>query len=30
MPEKLPAHVLQDGMAAAAIQHGGEIVDMDE
>ncbi len=27
---KLPAHVSQDGMVAAAIQHGGEIVDMDE
>ncbi|GJQ37291.1 MAG: DNA polymerase III subunit gamma/tau [Anaerolineaceae bacterium] len=27
---KLPAHVAQDGMVAAAIQHGGEIVDMDE
>ncbi|MCB0103153.1 MAG: DNA polymerase III subunit gamma/tau [Anaerolineales bacterium] len=26
---KLPAHVAQDGMVAAAIQHGGEIVDMD-
>jgi hypothetical protein len=27
---KLPAHVAQDGMVAAAIQQGGEIVDMDE
>lgn len=27
---KLPAHVSQDGMVAAAIQHGGEIVDMDD
>ncbi len=27
---KLPTHVSQDGMVAAAIQHGGEIVDMDE
>jgi DNA polymerase III subunit gamma/tau len=27
---KLPMHVAQDGMVAAAIQHGGEIVDMDE
>jgi DNA polymerase-3 subunit gamma/tau len=27
---KLPAHVAQDGMVATAIQHGGEIVDMDE
>lgn len=27
---KLPAHVSQDSMVAAAIQHGGEIVDMDE
>ena len=27
---KLPSHVSQDGMVAAAIQHGGEIVDMDE
>jgi DNA polymerase-3 subunit gamma/tau len=27
---KLPAHVSQDGMVAAAIQHGGEIVDVDE
>ena len=27
---KLPAHVSQDGMVAAAIQHCGEIVDMDE
>ncbi len=27
---KLPTHVAQDGMVAAAIQHGGEIVDMDE
>ncbi|MEN9564426.1 MAG: polymerase gamma and tau subunit [Chloroflexota bacterium] len=27
---KLPAHVAQDGMVAAAIQHGGEIVDIDE
>jgi hypothetical protein len=27
---KLPAHVAQDGMVAAAIHHGGEIVDMDE
>jgi len=27
---KLPSHVAQDGMVAAAIQHGGEIVDMDE
>lgn len=27
---KIPAHVAQDGMVAAAIQHGGEIVDMDE
>jgi len=27
---KIPANILQDGMVAAAIQHGGEIVDMDE
>jgi DNA polymerase III subunit gamma/tau len=27
---KLPTHVAQDGMVATAIQHGGEIVDMDE
>jgi DNA polymerase-3 subunit gamma/tau len=27
---KLPTHVSQDGMVAAAIQHGGEIVDVDE
>jgi mRNA-degrading endonuclease toxin of MazEF toxin-antitoxin module len=27
---KLPTHVAQDGMVAAAIQHGGGIVDMDE
>ncbi|MBI3152604.1 MAG: DNA polymerase III subunit gamma/tau [Chloroflexi bacterium] len=27
---KLPSHLAQDGMVAAAIQHGGEIVDMDE
>ena len=27
---KIPEHVAQDGMVAAAIQHGGEIVDMDE
>ena len=27
---KIPAHVAQDGMVATAIQHGGEIVDMDE
>ena len=27
---KLPTHVAQDGMVAAAIQHGGEIVDVDE
>lgn len=27
---KLPTHVSQDGMVAAAIQHGGEIVDIDE
>ncbi|MBK6792234.1 MAG: DNA polymerase III subunit gamma/tau [Anaerolineales bacterium] len=27
---KLPTHVSQDGMVAAAIQHGGEIVDLDE
>ena len=27
---KLPSHVSQDGMVAAAIQHGGEIVDMDD
>jgi DNA polymerase-3 subunit gamma/tau len=27
---KLPTHISQDGMVAAAIQHGGEIVDMDE
>ena len=27
---KVPAHVSQDGMVAAAIQHGGEIVDLDE
>ena len=26
---KLPASVAQDGMVAAAIQHGGEIVDME-
>ena len=26
---KLPANVAQDGMVAAAIQHGGEIVDME-
>jgi DNA polymerase III gamma/tau subunit len=26
---KVPPHVSQDGMVAAAIQHGGEIVDMD-
>ena len=25
---KIPANVAQDGMVAAAIQHGGEIVDM--
>ena len=25
---KVPANVSQDGMVAAAIQHGGEIVDM--
>jgi hypothetical protein len=30
MPEKLLTHVSQDGMVAAAIQHGGEIVDIDE
>lgn len=30
MPEKFPAHVAQDGMVAAAIQHGREIVDMDK
>jgi DNA polymerase-3 subunit gamma/tau len=27
---KVPANVLQDGMVAAAIQHGGEISDMNE
>ncbi|MBI3172804.1 MAG: DNA polymerase III subunit gamma/tau [Chloroflexi bacterium] len=27
---KIPPHVPQDGMVATAIQHGGEIVDMDE
>ncbi|KXK12370.1 MAG: DNA polymerase III subunit gamma and tau [Chloroflexi bacterium OLB14] len=27
---KLPAHISGDGMVATAIQHGGEIVDMDE
>ena len=27
---KIPANVPQDGMVATAIQHGGEIVDMDE
>jgi len=27
---KIPANVAQDGMVAAAIHHGGEIVDMDE
>ena len=27
---KVPSHVPQDGMVATAIQHGGEIVDMDE
>jgi DNA polymerase-3 subunit gamma/tau len=27
---KVPANVAQDGMVAAAIQHGGEISDMDE
>ncbi|GAB1471384.1 DNA polymerase III subunit gamma/tau [Chloroflexota bacterium] len=27
---KLPTHVSQDSMVATAIQHGGEIVDMDE
>ena len=27
---KLPTHVSQDGMVATAIQHGGEIVDMDD
>ena len=26
---KIPANVAQDGMVAAAIQHGGEIVDME-
>ncbi len=26
---KIPAHISQDGMVATAIQHGGEIVDMD-
>jgi DNA polymerase-3 subunit gamma/tau len=26
---KIPANVAQDGMVAAAIQHGGEVVDMD-
>lgn len=26
---KVPANVAQDGMVAAAIQHGGEIVDME-
>ena len=27
---KIPANVPSDGMVATAIQHGGEIVDMDE
>ncbi len=27
---KIPANVSQDGMVATAIQHGGEIVDMEE
>ncbi len=27
---KLPSHVAHDGMVATALQHGGEIVDMDE
>ncbi|MBL0346159.1 hypothetical protein [Candidatus Villigracilis affinis] len=27
---KIPPNVAQDGMVAAAIHHGGEIVDMDE
>ncbi len=27
---KIPPHLPQDGMVATAIQHGGEIVDMDE
>ena len=27
---KIPANVAQDGMVAAAIQHGGEIVDMQD
>jgi len=27
---KIPANVAQDGMVATAIQHGGEIVDMDD
>ena len=27
---KIPPHVAQDGMVAAAIQHGGEIVDMQD
>ncbi|MFZ5880466.1 MAG: DNA polymerase III subunit gamma/tau [Chloroflexota bacterium] len=27
---KIPPHVPQDGMVATAIQHGGEVVDMDE
>jgi hypothetical protein len=26
---KISANVAQDGMVAAAIQHGGEVVDMD-
>ena len=26
---KIPANVPQDGMVAAAIQHGGEVVDVD-
>ena len=27
---KIPPNIAQDGMVATAIQHGGEIVDMDE
>ncbi|MCC6569829.1 MAG: hypothetical protein IT315_11385, partial [Anaerolineales bacterium] len=27
---KIPANVAQDGMVATAIQHGGEIVDMQD
>lgn len=27
---KIPSNVAQDGMVATAIQHGGEIVDMQE